>query len=323
MVHAAQDDYTSDPDEFIRLLDDAKKPLYPDCTKYTKLSALVKLYNLKARYEFSDQSFSALLKSLSDMLPSNNQLPLSMYEAKKTLNALGMEHEKIHACPNDRILYRKQYQDAIKCPKCNLPRWKIAKNSTEPKVGVAAKVLWYFPPIPRFKRMFQSSGTSKNLIWHANEKEIDGMMCHPSDSPSWKLIDHTWPDFAAEPRNLRLALAADGILCHGRNICKLYCNLHKNKLFDKFAFVDPNHIAYSVGSKEERARLLNKRLGQAKPGQLFLAPYNHIEEEDDDDDEQEGEMKNTKKEPEIEIEIQIIVGFLHFPISNGIGHGLG
>ena len=32
------------------------------------------------------------------MLLINNEIPLSMYEAKKTLNPLGMEYEKIHAC---------------------------------------------------------------------------------------------------------------------------------------------------------------------------------------------------------------------------------
>ena len=39
-------------------------------------------------------------------------------------------------------------------------------------------------------------------------------MCHPSDSPSWKLIDHRWEDFGGEPRNLRLAISADGINPH-------------------------------------------------------------------------------------------------------------
>ena len=39
-------------------------------------------------------------------------------------------------------------------------------------------------------------------------------MRHPSDSPSWKLVDHRWPDFASEPRNLRLAISADGINPH-------------------------------------------------------------------------------------------------------------
>ena len=39
----------------------------------------------------------------------NNEMPLSMYEAKKTLNAFGMEYEKIHACHNDCILYRNKF----------------------------------------------------------------------------------------------------------------------------------------------------------------------------------------------------------------------
>ena len=39
-------------------------------------------------------------------------------------------------------------------------------------------------------------------------------MSHPSDSPSWKLVDHRWPDFASEPRNLRLAISVDGINPH-------------------------------------------------------------------------------------------------------------
>ena len=39
-------------------------------------------------------------------------------------------------------------------------------------------------------------------------------MRHPSDSPSWKLVDHRWPDFDSEPRNLRLAISVDGINPH-------------------------------------------------------------------------------------------------------------
>ncbi|XP_071740608.1 uncharacterized protein [Rutidosis leptorrhynchoides] len=35
-------------------------------------------------------------------------------------------------------------------------------------------------------------------------------MRHPADSPAWKTIDHTYPDFARELRNVRLGLASDG-----------------------------------------------------------------------------------------------------------------
>ncbi|KAL6345336.1 hypothetical protein AAG906_015819 [Vitis piasezkii] len=214
MVQAAQEDCKNDPESFQRLLKDAEKPLYPGCRNFTKLSALIKLYNLKARFGWSDKSFSELLEMLGNMLPVNNELPLSMYEAKKTLNTLGMEYEKIHACPNDCILYRNELKDASSCPTCGTSRWKTDKTGTKKRKGVPAKVMWYFPPVPRFRRMFQSLKIAKELIWHAEERDFDGKMRHPSDSPSWKLVDHRWPEFSSEPRNLRLAISADGINPH-------------------------------------------------------------------------------------------------------------
>ena len=131
MVQAAHDDCKNDPEFYETLLEDAQKPLYPGCRNFTKLSALVKLYNLKARYGWSDKSFSELLGIVGDMLPLNNELPLSMYEAKKTLNALGMEYEKIHAYPNDCILYRNEFKDASSCLTCGTSRWKVDKTGTK------------------------------------------------------------------------------------------------------------------------------------------------------------------------------------------------
>lgn len=89
---------------FEMILEDAKKLLCPDYKSFTKVYALVKLYNLKARYGWFYKSFSELLRLLSEMLPPNNELSLSMYEAKKTLNASKMEYEKMQACPNYCLL---------------------------------------------------------------------------------------------------------------------------------------------------------------------------------------------------------------------------
>ena len=223
MVHAAYENFDDDPEEFMKLLEDSEKRLYRGCRKFTKLSALVKLYNLKAKHSWSDKGFSELLGLLVDMLPEDNVLPSSMHEAKKTLSALGLEYEKIHACPNDCILYWKEYKDAIVCPNCGLSRWKLAKNSKEQRKGVPAKVLWYFPPIPRFQRMYKSSETANNLVWHAKERVRDDKLRHPADSPSWKLVDNMWPDFGAEHRNLRLALSADGINPHSSLSSRYSC----------------------------------------------------------------------------------------------------
>ncbi|CAL2249584.1 unnamed protein product [Prunus armeniaca] len=215
-------DFGSDPYEFANVIGDGDQPLYPGCRKYTKLSALVKLYNLKAKYGMSDVCFTELLILQGDLLPDGNTIPASMYEAKKTLCALGLSYEKMHACPNDCILYRKEYEDLTHCPNCGISRWKEGKDSIL-KEGVPAKVVWYFPPIPRFKRMFRSHETAKSLTWHAARKSIDGYMSHPADSPSWKLLDDKWPEFGNEPRNLRLALSSDGFNPHSSLSSRYSC----------------------------------------------------------------------------------------------------
>jgi hypothetical protein len=35
-------------------------------------------------------------------------------------------------------------------------------------------------------------------------------MCHPVDSRAWKHVDNLYPEFASDPRNVRLGLAFDG-----------------------------------------------------------------------------------------------------------------
>ncbi|XP_024178645.1 uncharacterized protein LOC112184626 [Rosa chinensis] len=208
--------------EFRQFVDDANKPLYPGCDRHTKLNVLVRLYNLKAKHGMSDIAYSDWLIAFAEFLPVGNEIPASVYDAKKTLSALGMDYTKIHACPNDCILYRKEYVDETKCPRCGLSRWKIGKNSKE-RDGVPAKVLWYFPPIPRFKKMFQSSETCKSLTWHATDRKHDGLMRHPADAASWKLVDEKWPDFGSDPRNLRLALSSDGFNPHSSLSSKYSC----------------------------------------------------------------------------------------------------
>lgn len=78
--------------------------------------------NLKARQVFSDQYCSNLLYLKKELLPKDNQLYSSIYEAKKTLSFLGLQYEKIHTCPNDCILYRGEYIDTETCPTCRESR---------------------------------------------------------------------------------------------------------------------------------------------------------------------------------------------------------
>jgi len=207
IAEALEGDLKDCPEMFERLVSDAEKPLYDGCTKFTRLSAVLKLYNLKAGNGWSDKSFTELLALLKDMLPEDNVLPNRTYETKKMLCSIGMSYDKIHACPNDCVLFRNEYASLNECPKCGVSRYK---NKLSP-----AKVLWYFPVIPRFRRMFRSETDSRHLTWHADERIIDGKYRHPADSPQWLKIDNDYPEFGEESRNLRLALSTDGMNPHG------------------------------------------------------------------------------------------------------------
>jgi hypothetical protein len=89
------------PSELARLkqfIEDSKKPLYPDCQKYSRISDDLKLLQLKAGHGWSNKSFKHLLDVLRDMQPEGNQIDESVYEAKKIICPLGIEVEKsMHA----------------------------------------------------------------------------------------------------------------------------------------------------------------------------------------------------------------------------------
>ncbi|XP_074297920.1 uncharacterized protein LOC141628719 [Silene latifolia] len=195
----------NDPNIVGELLSDLEKPLYTGCIKYNKLSALLNLYNLKVGHSWTDQSFTALLELLMDILLPDNVLPNNTYEAKKILCTMGLRYEKIHACPNDCILYLDEFESLKICPECNVSRYKK-------KEGVPANVLWYFLIIPMFKRMYSNPEVAEKLTWHKfGRKKDDGLLRHPADSPQWRFIDGKFLDFGKEERNLCLQFSTDGM----------------------------------------------------------------------------------------------------------------
>jgi hypothetical protein len=109
--------------------------LYEECKgchkEHTVLWMTLELLKLKASNRWSASSFSALFELLSKVLPKSKGLPTSTYLAKKTICPLTLGVEKIHACPNHCILYRKEHESKDKCLRCNASRYKWNDNIEE------------------------------------------------------------------------------------------------------------------------------------------------------------------------------------------------
>ena len=215
MLHDAEHNDELDMEKLQQMFVESEKPLYTGCTNFTKLSAVLQLLTLKAEYGLSDVGFNKILELLNKMLPKDNELPTSTYQAKKLMCPLGLEVTRIDACPRDCILYRNGYKDLHKCPVCKVSRYKDTNlaefDDDVTKNGPAAKVLWYLPIKPRLKQLFSNPKNAKLLRWHAEDRKIDGKMRHVADSPQWKHIDNHYEEFGAEIRNIRFGLSSDGI----------------------------------------------------------------------------------------------------------------
>jgi len=194
---------------------DAETPLYVSLTKFTRLSTILRLMNLKATNGWTDKIFTELLVLLNEMFPKENTLPTRNYDAKKFLFPMGMEYKRIHAFPNNCMLYKKEFEDLKKCPKCGLLQYKQKRNSEDSgqieKEGSALKVVWYFPIVPILKRLFANPKEGNNLRWDATERRCDGLLRHPVDSMQWKNIDQKFFKFGQECRNVMFGLQTDGM----------------------------------------------------------------------------------------------------------------
>ena len=80
------------------------------------------------------------------------------------VNSLGLGYQKIDAYPNDCILYWGKSSEKDSCHVYGVSRWKTIKGidgqtsegNANAKIGEPAKVMRYFPVIPRLRRIYMS-----------------------------------------------------------------------------------------------------------------------------------------------------------------------
>ncbi|GJS19470.1 reverse transcriptase domain-containing protein [Tanacetum coccineum] len=154
----------------------------------------------------------ALLNDLSYIPPNNEQNESTQEDIGKLTDSIFNEMLEF-------FQYGDNNKDVHFCPMCKTSRWK---DSNTPGKKVPKKVLRYFPIIPRLQRLYKSSHTANEMTWHAIGKCTEpGKMQHPVDGRAWKNFDNKYPNFAKEPRNVRLGLAADGFNPFG-NLSQAY-----------------------------------------------------------------------------------------------------
>jgi hypothetical protein len=225
----------------------SKDRMYEGCGKeWTVLRFMLHLLVVKEKFGWLDNSFNELLTLLASLLPKPNLVPRNTYEAKKIINPLKMQVQRIHACRNHCILYRSDYTELEKCQNCDANRYKsnadfavervIASKGTKRKVGgkksvfsqveeeysigtdtatqrkVPTLVMWYLPVEDRLKRLFSNPKTTELITWHADRPEkSNGKLRHPFDAQQWRTFDSKHKKFREEKRNIRFTLSTDSM----------------------------------------------------------------------------------------------------------------
>jgi hypothetical protein len=82
---------------FFELLKEAKKELYPGCEDATKLSFIVKLYQIKCVTGMTNRACDLILQMFTQMLPKGHCIPTNLAKVRKVIRDLGLDYRKIHA----------------------------------------------------------------------------------------------------------------------------------------------------------------------------------------------------------------------------------
>nr|ABA98506.1 transposon protein, putative, CACTA, En/Spm sub-class [Oryza sativa Japonica Group] len=160
-------------DDLGQMLQDAKEDCESCEQGHKKLDTTLEFLQWKAKNGVSDKSFGDLLKLVKNILPEGNKLPEITYEAKKIVGTLGLEVQKIHACPNYCILYRgEEYENLEACPVCKALRYKIRRD---------------------------------------DPGEVDGQLTKKRIPAKWRNIDRKFKDFGKDARNIWFGLSTDGM----------------------------------------------------------------------------------------------------------------
>ena len=90
-----------------------------------------------------------------EILPVGNNLPATYSDALRLVEPFLIQPITFHACPNDCIIFRGEYNDLEVCPICVESRYS--------KGDIPAQRYLYLPVGPRLVRIFGTSNLAQIL----------------------------------------------------------------------------------------------------------------------------------------------------------------
>ncbi|XP_070008858.1 uncharacterized protein [Nicotiana sylvestris] len=238
---------------FYDLLQAADTKLYPG-SSLSQLAVVSKMLNIKMENTLSQRGYNQMMHLLKEALPEDNTMLDNYYKTKKLVRSLGLPVEKIDCCNSGCMLYWGEDEDLTSCKFCGHQRYKRRVGSRKLRL-IPYKKMYYFPLIPRLRRLYASQATAADMRCHHEHIQEEGVMRHPSHSEAWKHFNETHPFFAVEPRNVR------------KNIKRYYNNKHKLNLI----LIIVKHIIKPREEKRKEEYMVLDLKQNATTGQILMA----------------------------------------------------
>jgi hypothetical protein len=102
----------------------------------------------------------------------------------------------------------------------------INEDGASVTTKVVVKHLRYIPITPRLKRLFLCEEMVQQMRWHKegiHDSEDADIMSHLADAEAWHALDHFDPEFAWDPRIVRLGLSMDGFQPYNSDSTAYFC----------------------------------------------------------------------------------------------------
>ena len=144
-----------------QVLEDAMRHLFT-ASGNTKLGATMMLVNLVATHSgITERVEDDMFATFKCLLPGENCLSASLYQAKTLTWRLGLDFRNINGCMNGCVLFDiEDTKDLDWCTTCSAPRYGDMFHETR-----ALKVLRFFRVTPRLQCFYRIPVLSKLMRW--------------------------------------------------------------------------------------------------------------------------------------------------------------